>query len=95
MIHATANRVAVEAIPPVALSEVLWVPGAKTTFDRNVAGEVEAKTRGRVVSKGPKCRMDFEVGDIVQFSDSCSNAYFEGNTEYRIFREDDILGVEE
>ena len=89
------NRVAVIPLPQPQRSEILYVPGETTTWDRNHDGKtVEAVTRGTVVSKGPKCRMDFDIGDVVRFSDSCSNQIELEGEKYRVFREDDIIGVE-
>lgn len=89
------NRVAVTPLPQPSLSDVIYVPGEKTTWDRGHDGTpIEAVTRGTVVSKGPKCKMDFDIGDVVRFSDSCSNEVEVEGNRYRVFREDDIIGVE-
>ena len=54
-------------------------------------GEVVAVGPGRLSDDGNRVPMDVEVGDTVVYSKYSGTEYKEGEVEYLVLREDDIL----
>ncbi|SVE28367.1 uncharacterized protein METZ01_LOCUS481221, partial [marine metagenome] len=54
-------------------------------------GEVVAIGPGRLSDDGNRVPMDVEVGDTVVYSKYSGTEYKEGEVEYLVLREDDIL----
>ena len=56
-------------------------------------GTVVAVGAGRVTDDGKRVPVDVSVGDTVVYSKYAGTEYKEGETEYLVVREDDILFV--
>ena len=72
------NRYQFKAEPPI-------VPGSE------VAGEVVAVGPGRLTDDGNRVPMELAVGDMVVYSKYAGTEYKDGDEEYLVLREDDIL----
>ena len=94
MIRPLANRLLIDPIEPETERNGLWVPPETTTFryDKPNAAAV-AITRGVVKAKGPEAR-DVEVGDVVQFSDSCGRPIEHNGHRFLFIRTDDVALIE-
>jgi len=62
-----------------------------TAKEKPQEGLVVAIGPGRLSDDGNRVPMDVEVGDTVVYSKYSGTEYKEGNTEYLVVREDDIL----
>ncbi len=62
-----------------------------TAKEKPQEGTVVAVGPGRVSDDGTRIPMDVAVGDTVVYSRYSPQEYREGDTEYLILREDDIL----
>ena len=62
-----------------------------TAKEKPQEGLVVAVGPGRLSDDGNRIPMDVEVGDIVVYSKYSGTEYKEGDTEYLVVREDDIL----
>ncbi|MBR48845.1 MAG: co-chaperone GroES, partial [Chloroflexi bacterium] len=54
-------------------------------------GKVVAVGPGRITDDGKRVEMEIQVGDTVIYSKYAGTEYKEGDTEYLVLREDDIL----
>lgn len=95
MIRPLQNRILIDPIRQSNQKGDLWVPTEKTTFAyEKPNAPVEAITRGRVVAKADKVR-GVEIGDVVQFSDSCGRPVDHDGHRYLFIREDDVALIED
>ena len=62
-----------------------------TVKEKPQEGEVVAVGPGRLSDDGNRVPMDVEVGDTVVYSKYSGTEYKEGEVEYLVLREDDIL----
>lgn len=95
MIRPLQNRLLIDPIRQDQFRGDLWVPAEKTTFAYEKPNTpVEAITRGRVVAKADKVT-GVNVGDVVQFSDSCGRPVEHDGHRYLFIREDDVALIED
>ena len=85
------NRVVVE--PQEGEEQVtaggIYIPD--TAKEKPQEGVVVAAGPGRLSDDGARIPMEVEVGDVVIYSKYAGTEYKEGETEYLVLREDDIL----
>lgn len=94
MIRPLANRLLIDPILPPQEMGGLWVPPPSTTFRYDRPNEAAvAITRGTVRALGPDVR-DVDVGDVVQFSDSCGRPVEHDGHRYLFIRMDDVALIE-
>jgi chaperonin GroES len=85
------NRVVVE---PTEDDEQLSSGGIyipDTAKEKPQEGSVVAIGPGRMSDDGKRIPMEINVGDTVVYSKYAGTEYKEGNTDYLVLREDDIL----
>ena len=85
------NRVVIE---PVDSEEQVSAGGIyipDTAKEKPQEGKVVAAGPGRLTDEGNRVPMDVKVGDTVIYSKYSGTEYKEGETEYLVLREDDIL----
>jgi co-chaperonin GroES (HSP10) len=93
MIRPLHNRILIDPIYQATERNGLWVPPETTTFAYgNPNAPTEAVTRGRVVAKAEGVSVD--VGEVVQFSDSCGRPIEHQGHRYLFIREDDVALIE-
>ena len=85
------NRIVVEPNEDQAQvsSGGIYIPD--TAKEKPQEGTVIAVGPGRLTDEGKRIAMDVEAGDVVVYSKYGGTEYKEGDTEYQILREDDIL----
>tara|TARA_Y100000996_G_scaffold377443_1_gene329502 strand:+ start:9164 stop:9463 length:300 start_codon:yes stop_codon:yes gene_type:complete len=85
------NRVVVE--PSEGDEQVsaggIYIPD--TAKEKPQEGTIVAAGPGRMTDDGTRVPMELAVGDTVVYSKYAGTEYKEGDTEYLILREDDIL----
>ena len=85
------NRVVVE--PSEGDEQVraggIYIPG--TAKEKPQEGTIIAVGPGRMTDDGNRVPMELEVGDTVVYSKYAGTEYKQGDVEYLILREDDIL----
>lgn len=85
------NRVVVE--PSESDEQVsaggIYIPD--TAKEKPQEGTIVAAGPGRMTDDGNRVPMELAVGDTVVYSKYAGTEYKEGDTEYLILREDDIL----
>ena len=69
----------------------IYIPD--TAKEKPQEGTVVAVGAGRVTDDGKRVPVDVSVGDTVVYSKYAGTEYKEGETEYLVVREDDILFV--
>ena len=67
----------------------IYIPD--TAKEKPQEGMVVAVGPGRLSDDGSRVPMEVEVGDTVVYSKYAGTEYSEGDTEYLVLREDDIL----
>jgi chaperonin GroES len=67
----------------------IYIPD--TAKEKPQEGKVVAAGPGKLTDDGKRIAMDVSVGDIVVYSKYAGTEYKEGDTEYLVLREDDIL----
>jgi len=67
----------------------IYIPD--TAKEKPQEGVVVATGPGRLNDDGKRIEMEIKVGDIVVYSKYSGTEYKEGDTEYLVLREDDIL----
>jgi chaperonin GroES len=85
------NRVVIE---PTEAEEQMSAGGIyipDTAKEKPQEGKVVAAGPGRVTDDGKRIPMDVAVGDTVVYSKYAGMEYKEGDKEYLVLREDDIL----
>ena len=68
---------------------VIYIPD--TAKEKPQEGTIVAAGPGRLTDDGNRVPMELEVGDTVVYSKYAGTEYKEGDTEYLVLREDDIL----
>ena len=85
------NRVVIE--PSEGEEQVsaggIYIPD--TAKEKPQEGTLVAAGPGRLTDDGNRVPMELEVGDTVVYSKYAGTEYKEGDTEYLVLREDDIL----
>ena len=85
------NRVVIE--PSEGEEQVsaggIYIPD--TPKEKPQEGTIVAAGPGRLTDDGNRVPMELEVGDTVVYSKYAGTEYKEGDTEYLVLREDDIL----
>ena len=85
------NRVVIE--PSEGEEQVsaggIYIPD--TAKEKPQEGTIVAAGPGRLTDDGNRVPMELEVGDTVVYSKYAGSEYKEGDTEYLVLREDDIL----
>ena len=85
------NRIVVE---PLEKDEQMSAGGIyipDTAKEKPQEGTVVAVGEGRLSDDGKRVPMEVKVGDIVVYSKYGGTEYTEGDTEYLVLREDDVL----
>ncbi len=67
----------------------IYIPD--TAKEKPQEGKVVAAGPGRMTDDGNRIPMELAVGDVVVYSKYAGTEYKEGDTEYLVLREDDIL----
>ena len=67
----------------------IYIPD--TAKEKPQEGTVVAAGPGRLTDEGSRVPMEIAVGDIVVYSKYAGTEYKEGDIEYLVLREDDIL----
>ena len=67
----------------------IYIPD--TAKEKPQEGEVVAVGPGRLTDDGSRVPMELAVGDMVVYSKYAGTEYREGDDEYLVLREDDIL----
>lgn len=67
----------------------IYIPD--TAKEKPQEGVIVAVGPGRLSDDGSRVPMEVEVGDTVVYSKYAGTEYREGDTEYLVLREDDIL----
>ena len=85
------NRVVVEPLEgeEQMSSGGIYIPD--TAKEKPQEGTIVAVGPGRLTDEGARVPMELEVGDNVVYSKYAGTEYKEGNIEYLVLREDDIL----
>lgn len=85
------NRVVVEPLEgdEQMSSGGIYIPD--TAKEKPQEGTIVAVGPGRLTDEGARVPMELEVGDSVVYSKYAGTEYKEGDIEYLVLREDDIL----
>ena len=85
------NRVVVEPIEgdESVSSGGIFIPD--TAKEKPQEGKVVAVGPGKMTDEGKRVPMEIEVGDVVIYSKYGGTEYKEGDIEYLVLREDDVL----
>ncbi len=85
------NRVVVEPLEgeEQMSSGGIYIPD--TAKEKPQEGTIVAVGPGRLTDEGSRVPMELEVGDSVVYSKYAGTEYKEGDIEYLVHREDDIL----
>ena len=85
------NRVVVEPLEgeEQVSSGGIYIPD--TAKEKPQEGTIVAVGPGRLTDEGARVPMELDVGDSVVYSKYAGTEYKEGNIEYLVLREDDIL----
>jgi chaperonin GroES len=67
----------------------IYIPD--TAKEKPQEGKIVAIGPGRVTDDGKRVPMDLEEGDVVVYSKYSGTEYKEGEIEYLVVREDDVL----
>ncbi len=67
----------------------IYIPD--TAKEKPQEGDVVAIGPGRITEDGSRTPMDVAVGDVVVYSKYAGTEYKEGDIEYLVLRQDDIL----
>ena len=85
------NRIVVEPLDDEAemSSGGIYIPD--TAKERPQSGRVVAVGPGKLTDDGKRLPMEVSVGDVVVYSKYGGTEYKEGDTEYLVLRDDDVL----
>tara|TARA_B100000686_G_C15883264_1_gene522058 strand:+ start:74 stop:373 length:300 start_codon:yes stop_codon:yes gene_type:complete len=85
------NRVVIEPLEgdEQMSSGGIYIPD--TAKEKPQEGKIVAVGPGRITDDGNRVPMELAVGDIVVYSKYAGTEYKEGDIEYLVLREDDIL----
>ena len=67
----------------------IYIPD--TAKEKTQEGKVVAAGPGRMTDDGKRIAREIEVGDTVVYSKYAGTEYREGDTDYLVLREDDVL----
>ena len=67
----------------------IYIPD--TAKEKPQTGQVVAVGPGKLTDEGARLQMDVAVGDTVVYSKYSGTEYKDGDTEYLVVRQDDIL----
>ena len=85
------NRIVIQ---PIENEEQMSVGGIyipDTAKEKPQEGQIVAIGPGRVTDDGKRVPMDLEEGDVVVYSKYSGTEYKDGDIEYLVVREDDVL----
>ena len=85
------NRVVVEPLEGEEAMSSGGIYTPDTTKEKPQEGTIVAAGPGRLTDDGSRVPMELEVGDTVVYSKYAGTEYKEGDIEYLVLREDDIL----
>ena len=85
------NRVVVEPLEGEEQMSAGGIYIPDTAKEKPQEGKVVAVGPGRITDDGKRVEMEIQVGDTVIYSKYAGTEYKEGDTEYLVLREDDIL----
>ena len=85
------NRIVVERLEEDEQMSAGGIYIPDTAKEKPQDGRVVAVGPGRLSDEGKRIPMEVEVGDIIVFSKYGGTEYKEGDTEYLVLREDDVL----
>ncbi|MCH2310172.1 MAG: co-chaperone GroES [SAR202 cluster bacterium] len=85
------NRVVVEPLEGEEQMSAGGIYIPDTAKEKPQEGNVVAVGPGRITDDGKRVEMEIQVGDTVIYSKYAGTEYKEGDTEYLVLREDDIL----
>lgn len=85
------NRIVVEPNEDEAQMSAGGIYIPDTAKEKPQEGTVVAIGPGKINDDGKRIPMDVEVGDIVVYSKYGGTEYKEGETEYMVLRDDDVL----
>ncbi len=85
------NRIVVEPNEDEAQMSAGGIYIPDTAKEKPQEGTVVAVGPGKINDDGKRIPMDVEVGDIVVYSKYGGTEYKEGETEYMVLRDDDVL----
>ena len=85
------NRVVVEPLEGAEQVSAGGIYIPDTAKEKPQEGTVVAVGPGRVTDDGKNVPMELKVGDVVIYSKYAGTEYKQGETEYLVLREDDIL----
>lgn len=84
------NRIVVEPAEEAQMSAGgIYIPD--TAKEKPQEGKVVAVGPGKLTDDGKRVPMELEVGDTVVYSKYGGTEFREGETEYLVLREDDVL----
>ena len=85
------NRIVIEPLEDEeqVSSGGIYIPD--TAKEKPQDGKVVAVGPGRLSDDGKRVPMEVEVGDIIVYSKYSGTEYKDGDTEYLVIREDDVL----
>ena len=90
MIRPLSDRVLIKRVEPEEeYRGGIVIPD--TAKEKPQEGTIVAAGPGRLTDDGNRVPMELEVGDTVVYSKYAGTEYKEGDTEYLVLREDDIL----
>ena len=69
----------------------IYIPA--TAKERPLEGKVVAVGPGKMTDDGKRVPLEVELGDVVVYSKYGGTEYKEGETEYLVLRDDDVLFV--
>ena len=85
------NRVVVEPLEGEEQMSAGGIYIPDTAKEKPQEGKVVAVGPGRITDDGKRGEMEIQGGDTVIYSKYAGTEYKEGDTEYLVLREDDIL----
>ena len=85
------NRIVVEPLDEEAEMSTGGIYIPDTAKERPQEGKVVAVGPGKLTDDGKRVPVEVKVGDIVVYSKYGGTEYKEGETEYLVLRDDDVL----
>ena len=85
------NRIVVEPLDDEAEMSAGGIYIPDTAKERPQSGRVVAVGPGKLTDDGSRLPMEVAVGDVVVYSKYGGTEYKEGDTEYLVLRDDDVL----
>ncbi len=85
------NRIVVEPLDDEAEMSTGGIYIPDTAKERPQSGTVVAVGPGKLTDDGKRVPVEVSVGDVVVYSKYGGTEYKEGDTEYLVLRDDDVL----